>query len=155
MEFDELVQAIASLNAEDAFRVRLDASQWRTLGGYFTRHALRSGELLIRQGEVDRSVYFLGQGTLQVYADDGAANGTRVVMLRSGAMVGETGLFAALPHTANAEATSACIVWALRLPRFEELCSRMPNLAIEVLRGAGGVMAARLRAHLLRQAALA
>ncbi len=155
MEFEELVQAVQSLNAEDAFRVRLDLQQWRALGGYLTQHTLRAGEQLIRQGEVDRSAYFLGQGTMQVYADDGAASGTRVVILRAGAMVGETGLFAALPHTANVEATSACVIWALRLPRFEELCSRLPNLAIEVLRGAGGVMAARLRAHLLRQAALA
>ncbi|MEO8298719.1 MAG: cyclic nucleotide-binding domain-containing protein [Burkholderiales bacterium] len=156
MEFDELVQAVQSLNAEDTFRARLDIAQWRSLGGYLTQHPLRAGELLLRQGEVDRSAYFLGQGSLQVYSDEAAgAGGSRVVLLRPGALVGETGLFAAVPHTANVEAMSACVVWALRLPRFEELCSRMPALALEVLRGAGGVMAARLRAHLMRQAALA
>ncbi len=155
MEFDELVQAVQSLTADDAFRTRLDSHQWRALGGFLTQHPLRAGEVLIRQGEVDRSAYFLGQGSLQMYGDDAGHGGRRVVLLRPGSLVGETGLFGALPHTANVEAMTRCIVWALRLPRFEELSSRLPVLALEVLRGAGAVMAARMHAHVMKQAALA
>ena len=153
MEFEELVQAVQSLNTDDAFRARLDRVQWRTLAGYLTPHTLRSGELLIREGEVDRSAYFLGRGSLQVYRVQ-SQGGQRVVLLRPGAMVGETGLFAAAPHSVQVEAMSPCIVWALRLPRFEELCSRTPNLAVEVLRGAGAVIAARLRAQVDQPAAV-
>jgi CRP/FNR family transcriptional regulator, cyclic AMP receptor protein len=155
MEFEELVQAVQSLNVEDAFRVRLDGHQWRTLSSYLTPHALPAGTVLIREGEMDRSAYFLGQGSLQVFRPQAPAGTARVVMLRPGAMVGESGLFSGAPHTASVEAMTASTVWALRLPRFEELCSRMPTLALEVLRGAGGVMAARVRAHIVKQAAVA
>ena len=64
---------------------------------------------------------------------------------------GEPGLFADGPRTANVEAMTPCIVWALRLPRFEELGQRVPAVALEALRAAGAVMATRLRANMARQ----
>ena len=37
MEIDELVQAIQTLNADDAFRARLSAEQWRSIAPYLPR----------------------------------------------------------------------------------------------------------------------
>ena len=45
----------------------------------------------------------------------------------------------------------ACVVWALRGPRMEELAQRSPVLALELLRAAGAVMAVRMRANMTRQ----
>jgi CRP/FNR family cyclic AMP-dependent transcriptional regulator len=151
MTHEELLQTIQSLNAEDAFRPRLDPAQWRTFLQYLTQHELRSGELLVKQGDQDRTLYFLGQGTLQVYATGGAPGSNKIAILRAGAMCGEPGLFADGTRTANVEAMTPCVVWALRLPRFEELCARMPVVALEVLRSAGTVMALRMRANVTRQ----
>ena len=50
---------------------------------------------------------------------------------------------------------TACIVWALRGPRLEEMAQRSPALALEVLRAAGGVLAARVRANQAKQTAFA
>jgi len=44
-----------------------------------------------------------------------------------------------------------CVVFALRGPRLEELAQRLPALALELLRAAGGVMAVRMRATLAKQ----
>ncbi|HWH72889.1 MAG TPA: cyclic nucleotide-binding domain-containing protein [Methylibium sp.] len=151
MTIDDLLHAIQSLNAEDAFRPRLDPGQWRTFLGYLTRHEVRAGDMLLRQGEIDRTVYFIGQGMLQVYVAGAAPGTSKIAILRAGAMVGEPGLFADGARTATVEAMTPSIVWALRLPRFEELCARMPVIAIEVLRSAGAVMALRMRANLTRQ----
>lgn len=151
MTHEELLQAIQSLNAEDAFRPRLDPSQWRTFLQYLTRHEIRSGDLLLKQGDMDRTLYFLGQGTLQVYATGGAPGSSKIAILRAGGMCGEPGLFADGERTANVEAMTPCVVWALRLPRFEELCARAPVIALEVLRAAGTVMALRMRANISRQ----
>lgn len=151
MTHEELLQAIQSLNAEDAFRPRLDPSQWRTFLQYLTRHDVRSGDLLLKQGDMDRTLYFLGQGTLQVYATGGAPGSNKIAILRAGGMCGEPGLFADGERTANVEAMTPCVVWALRLPRFEELCARAPVIALEVLRAAGTVMALRMRANISRQ----
>ena len=147
MGIEELIRAIQSLNTEDAFRARLDLAQWRTLGGFLMPRAVRPGELLIKQGDVDRSVYFLGQGSLQVYVGGPAAGSSRIVMLRPGAMFGEAGLFSDGAHTANVESMTACAVWVLRLPRFEEMVQRSPQIALEFMRAAGGVLVARMRAN--------
>ena len=64
MEINDLVHAIQTLNAEDAFRPRLTPDQWRVIAPYLTRHDIRAGDLLIKQGDTDRTMYFLGQGSL-------------------------------------------------------------------------------------------
>jgi CRP/FNR family cyclic AMP-dependent transcriptional regulator len=151
MDSTGLIQAIQTLNTEDAFRPRLDAQQWRTFTQYLTPHELRSGDLLVKQGDHDRTVYFLGQGSLQVFVTGGAPGSSRIAIMRPGAMVGEPGLFGDGPRMANIEAMTACTVFALRLPRFEELAARVPSVALEVLRGAGAVMGQRMRANLTKQ----
>ena len=151
MEIDELVQAIQTMNAEDAFRARLSVEQWRTIAPYLTRHEIRAGDLLIKQGDDDRTLYFLAQGNLQVFVTGGLPGSQRIAILRSGSVVGEPGIFGASPRMANVEAMTPCVVHALRGPRLEELAQRSPALALELLRSAGAVMAARMRANLAHQ----
>jgi len=152
MEIDELVQAIQTLNAEDAFRARLSVEQWRQISPYLTRHQIRAGDLLIKQGDGDRTMYLLAQGSLQVFVTGGPPGSSRIAILRAGSVVGEPGLFGDSPRMANVEAMTPCVVYALRGPRLEELAQRLPQLALELLRTAGGVMAARMRATMARQA---
>jgi len=152
MDIDELVRAVQTLNAEDAFRPRLSFDQWRTLAPYLGRHEIRAGDLLIKQGDADRSMYFISQGSMQVFVTGGPPGSNKVAILRAGAVVGEPGLFGDTPRTANVEAMTPCVVWALRGPRMEELAQRSPALALELLRAAGAVMATRMRATLAKQA---
>ena len=151
MDINDLVQAIQTLNSEDAFKARLSPEQWRIVAPYLTRHELRSGDLLIKQGDTDRSTYFLSQGSLQVFVTGGAPGSSRIAILRAGSIIGEPGLFSDGYRMANVEAMTACVVWALRGPRLEELAQRSPALALELLRAAGGVMATRMRAAMSKQ----
>lgn len=151
MDAIELIQAIQTLNTEDAFRPRLDAAQWRLFTQYLTRHELASGQALVTQGERDRTLYFLGQGSLQVYVSGGEPGASRIGIMRPGAICGEPGLFVDVPRMAHVEAMTPCVVFALRLPRFEEMVARSPAVALEVLRAAGAVMVQRMRINLTRQ----
>jgi CRP-like cAMP-binding protein len=151
MDINELVQALQTLNADDAFRARLSVDQWRLIAPYLTRHEIRAGDLLIKQGDADRTMYFLEQGSLQVFVTGGPPGSSRIAILRTGSVVGEPGLFGDSPRMANVEAMTPCVVWALRGPRLEELAQRQPALALELLRTAGGVMAMRMRANLAKQ----
>lgn len=151
MDFEQLVQAMQTLNAEDAFRPRLTLDQWRVISPYLTRHEIRAGDLLIKQGDTDRTMYFLGQGSLQVFITGGPPGTNRIAILRAGSVVGEPGLFSDGARMANVEAMTPCTVWALRGPRLEELAQRSPALALELLRAAGNVMSMRMRANLQRQ----
>jgi CRP/FNR family transcriptional regulator, cyclic AMP receptor protein len=155
MDFTELVNAIQTLNTEDAFRARLNAEQWRTIGPYFTQHDIRAGDLLIKQGDADRSMYFLGRGSLQVFVTGGPPGANRIAILRPGSVVGEPGLFGDGPRLASVEAVTPSVVWALRGPRLEELAQRSPALALELVRAAGGVMAQRMRANMANKMPIA
>jgi CRP/FNR family cyclic AMP-dependent transcriptional regulator len=151
MDISQLVQALQTLNAEDAFRPRLTLDQWRLIAPFLTRHEIRAGDLLIKQGDADRTMYFLEQGSLQIFVTGGPPGSNRIAILRAGSVVGEPGLFGDSPRMANVEAMTPCIVWALRGPRLEELAQRQPALVLELLRTAGGVMATRMRANLAKQ----
>jgi len=151
MDITALVQALQTLNAEDAFRPRLTVDQWRLIAPYLTRHDIRAGDLLIKQGDADRTMYLLEQGSLQVFVTGGPPGSNRIAILRAGSVVGEPGLFGDSPRMANVEAMTPCVVWALRSPRLEELAQRQPALVLELLRTAGGVMATRMRANLAKQ----
>ena len=129
MEINELVQAIQTLNAEDAFRARLNLEQWRTIAPYLTRHDIRSGDLLIKQGDADRSMYFLAQGSLQVFVTGGPPGSSRIAILRAGSVVGEPGLFGETARMANVEAMTPCVVWALRGPRLDRNLPHFLTLA--------------------------
>ena len=151
MQLDDLIQEIGTLNAEDALRTTFTSQQWQQVGAYLTRHELRAGDVLIKEGYNDRYVYFLAQGTLQVFASQVAPGGRRIAILRAGSVVGEPGLFGEGARMANVEVMTLCVVYALPSPRFTELTQRLPILALELLRSAGQVMAIRMRANLVNQ----
>lgn len=148
MDIQELFDAVHSLNADDAFKPRLSLEQWRLLQPYLTRHATRAGDLLVKQDDHDRTMYLLESGTLQVFVSQAKPGVSRLSILRAGSVVGEAGLFSDQPRMANVEAMTACVVWALRGPRLEELSARNPALALELVRAAAAVMGVRMRANI-------
>ena len=150
MDITTLVHAVQTLNAVDAFKVGLGAQHWQALEPYLARHNLRAGDLLIRQGDADRSAYLLEQGNLQVFITSGPPGRHRIAILRPGSLVGESSLFAEVPRSANVEAMTPCVVWALSQARLEELCTEAPWLALQVTRAAGAVLAFRMRDNLVR-----
>jgi len=150
MDITALVHAVQDAKAADAFGADLETQHWTTLQPYLARLVLRAGALLIRQGDGDRCAYLLEQGNLQVFVSGAPPGRQRIAVLRPGALVGEATLFAAVPRSANVEAMTPCVVWALAAARFEELCARSPPLALPVMRAAGAVMAVRMHDNLVR-----
>jgi len=148
MDIHDLNSAVQSLNTPDAFKPRLTAEQWRAFQTYLTRHEVRSGDLLVKQDEHDRTMYLLERGNLQVFVSNAKPGVSRLSILRAGSVVGEAGLFSDQPRMANVEAMSASVVWALRGARLEELIARNAPLALEVIRAAAAVMGVRMRANI-------
>jgi CRP/FNR family cyclic AMP-dependent transcriptional regulator len=148
MDIQELFDAIQSLNAPDAFKPRLSPDQWRALQTYLSRHEIRAGDLLVKQADHDRTMYLLERGTLQVFISNPKPGVSRLSILRAGSVVGEAGLFSDQPRMANVEAMTACVVWALRGARLEELMVRNATLALELVRAAAAVMGVRMRANI-------
>lgn len=147
MSTDALIDAVRTLNTADGFRPRFDGGQWRAFALALQAIQLRPGEALIRAGETDRTVFFIGQGNLQIFVPGGAgAVGSRrpVTLLRPGAVVGEAALFADLPRQEQVEAVSQVQAFGLTRARFQEISLRQPALAVEILRALGAVMVGRV-----------
>jgi len=100
MPVENLLQAVQTLNADDAFRARLDAGQWRQLSAFMQQFKLRAGDTLIRYRDMDRVMYLLESGTLQVFVPDSGPARRPVAILRPGAVVGEPTLFGETPRMA-------------------------------------------------------
>ena len=73
-----------------------------------------------------------------------------MAILRAGAVAGEPALFGETPRMAQIEAMSPAVVWALSRARMEEFAQQQPDIAFELLRACGAVMAVRMRANLER-----
>ena len=91
MNVQHLVQAVQTLNAYDAFRPRFSPENWRVVGSYLIRREMKSGDVLIYQGDSDRTMYFIESGTLQVYVRGTATSAAKIALLRAGAISGRSG----------------------------------------------------------------
>lgn len=151
MDITALIDAIARRRGDQPFPARLSAEQWALLGdGALQRRELAPGELLIRRGEVGDAAYLVESGRLQVFVTGGPPRSHRVATLTAGTIVGEPGWFAPTERMAHVEAVTSSVVWGLAAGRIDSFAQRAPALAIELLRAAGAVMAARMRANLER-----
>ena len=150
MSVVNLVQAIQTLNAYDAFRPRFSPENWRVVGAYLIRRDMKSGDVLIYQGDSDRTMYFIESGTLQVYVRGTATSAAKIALLRAGAIVGEPALFGETVRMAQVDAIAPSVIWALSRPRLDEMLASQPELAYEILRASGAVMAERMRGTLER-----
>jgi CRP/FNR family cyclic AMP-dependent transcriptional regulator len=148
----ELVEAVRTLNAADAFRPRFTAGNWRIVAAYLVRQALRSGDTLISQGEPGRTAFLVEAGTLLVRVGRQDGQAAPIALIRAGAMVGEPALFGEMPRMAQVDAISPCVVWALDRLRLDELLASHPALACELLRAAGTVMTRRVQAMVAHRA---
>jgi CRP/FNR family transcriptional regulator, cyclic AMP receptor protein len=144
MRFDvsALVNAIVHDQAEDSLRNPFTTAQWDTLAPYLQPVALSSGDVLMRQGDVDSTLYLVESGTLSVHYED-AKGRVRLAMVGAGTVLGEGGFFSHHERRATVQAAAACKLWALVALRYTELCNRQPAIALALTQAAGRVLALR------------
>ncbi len=138
-----LAQAIAHCHASDALRCQFNQPHWDILAGYLQPFSLNSGQVLMEQGALDRTLYFVESGTLSVHYEDEKAR-VRMALVGSGTVLGEGAFFSHLPRTATVNASTACKLWCLTPVRFLELANRHSPIALELTMAMGSVMAKRL-----------
>lgn len=138
-----LAQAIAHCHASDALRCQFNQPHWDILAGYLQPFSLNSGQVLMEQGALDRTLYFVESGTLSVHYEDEKAR-VRMALVGAGTVLGEGAFFSHLPRTATVNASTACKLWCLTPVRFLELANRHSPIALELTMAMGSVMAKRL-----------
>ena len=122
----------------------LNPVTWRVLAEALVPEVSDKRASVIREGEVDRSVYFVESGMLRVYCAD---NGSRLqlAVVDPGSVVGEGGFFA--PDTtrnASVEAIEVSLLWKLSQEHFEAMAAAHPEEALALVLYLGGVMRGRM-----------
>ncbi|BDT69863.1 hypothetical protein os1_40550 [Comamonadaceae bacterium OS-1] len=138
-----LMDALVLNKAQDGLNLKLSSAQWEALAHFLQPLTLAQGDVLFKQGAMDRTLYFVASGSLSVHFED-AESRIRLAIVGAGSVVGEGGFFTAMPRSATVQAGSTCVLWSLSPMRFTEMTHRKPELALAVAMGAGAVVAKRL-----------
>ena len=144
MNVQQLVQAIAALDAHDALPCKLSMEEWRTLAPYLSVRFLRSGEPLMQEGDCDRELFILAEGELEV-----RIQGNVVATLQPGTVVGEGTFFSGQPRSATVVPSRPGVAWSLHWDKFELLSHKQPKLAVDLIKGLAAVLATRMREAVL------
>lgn len=108
----------------------VDPEYWSRLLAYMEVKRFRPGDVLIKQGAVDRGMYIVRQGRLAVLvaARDGERV-RRVGTIESGSVVGEQALLDGKPRSATITALCESELLRLSFEAFRQLQTTIPELA--------------------------
>ncbi len=127
----------------NAFRPAFATGDWRVFASYCIVRRLPAGYRVAIPGRADRTLRFVVEGSLW---QEAAGNASRTKALLPGAIVGEDAVFSDEAGTVDVRTLEDSVVLELSLARQKELTASCPEVAFELLRAAGAVIAARGRA---------
>ena len=120
-------------------------AHWDRLLQFVERRAFRSGEEVIRRGDVDRALYIVVDGNLEARVTESRGGRGAAVPVPSGSVIGEIGFFDGQPRTATVTAVTDGEMLRLSFDSFQTLAVREPDLAQAMLLDLGRILAIRLR----------
>lgn len=101
---------------------------------------VQEGATVFREGDVDRSLYVLLHGGLDILTRGRG----RVHRMEAGEVLGEVGLVSALPRTATAVASRSSMLLELDADALQELFAGRPRIGWIVMRNLAATLAERL-----------
>lgn len=144
MKVEQLVEAIAALDAHDALQCKLTLDEWKKLAPYLSMRFLKQGDVLMKMGEAERELFILADGELQVTLHESV-----IASLMPGTVVGEGTFFSGQPRSATVSASKPGVAWTLSWEKFDAMAVKHPKLALDLVRGLAAVLAIRMREAIL------
>ncbi len=129
----------------------LNEAQMRAIAAILRRGRARAGEVILREGDVGRSLYVLVSGTVEttkamgVPGPDGAPRRKVLVRMSAPQSFGEIGLLEESPRSATVRAATDCEYLELRREDFERLVGSDVHLAYVLVRNIASSLIQRLR----------
>ncbi len=142
-DISRLIEAIASNKSDDTLGRFMPPAAWDVLAGYLSKEKVERGHVLIAEGALDRTLYFIETGVLRVHY--GGRNGDmNIALLGPGAVVGEGSFFSEIPRNATVQATQSATVWGLNPERFATLSKKDSVTALALAMALGAVLSTRM-----------
>jgi CRP/FNR family transcriptional regulator, cyclic AMP receptor protein len=138
-----LRDAVNANSGEDTLGRFMPASAWDVLAEYLTDEKVERGHVLIAQGALDRTLYFVESGVLRVHRGHSNAE-LQLAILGPGSVVGEGTFFSHIERNATVMATQAAVLWCLTPRRFEVMCKKHPEAALSLAMALGAVVSTRM-----------
>jgi CRP/FNR family transcriptional regulator, cyclic AMP receptor protein len=139
---------------ENQPRVSLDSltlpgwsdADWGKLLAHITPRKYRESEVVIQRGAVDRALYFVAAGALEVGVThvDGVSI-SPLARVGAGSVIGEQSFFDGQPRSANIWAVRDGELLQLGFEEFQKFSAAEPVLARDLLFTLGCVLSSRLR----------
>ncbi len=139
-----LLAAFVQNHGEDALSRTVTPAHWASLASYMQCFTLEPGQILIKQGLQDRTLYFVEAGSLSVHFED-ANQRIRLAVVGAGSVLGEGGFFSHLPRNATVQSATHCRMWQIDPLRFAELSHRLPAAALALTMALGAIVCKRMQ----------
>ena len=138
-----LVAAVNANKSDDTLGRFMPERAWQVLSEYLSQNTVERGHVLIAEGALDRTLYFVESGILRVHY--GSRNGELLIALVApGSVVGEGSFFSEVPRNATVQATQPCVLWELTPGQFATLSKKDPETALALAMALGAVLATRM-----------
>ena len=138
-----LIEAVALNTADDSLGKIMTPLHWEAMLPFLLPFFLGQGQMLIAQGSLDQTLYFLESGSLSVHYEDEAGR-VHLAILNAGSVVGEGGFFAHMPRNATVQAVGDCKLWNLTHSRFADLSQKRPKVALALSMALGAIVSRRM-----------
>jgi CRP/FNR family transcriptional regulator, cyclic AMP receptor protein len=142
-DLGRLKEAVHSNSSDDTLARFLPPSAWDVLAEYLTHEKVERGHVLIAQGALDRTLYFVESGVLRVHRGHNNAE-LQLAVLGPGSVVGEGAFFSHIERSATVQATQGAVLWALTPRKFEVMSKQHPQTALALAMSLGAVVSTRL-----------
>lgn len=117
------------------FAKDLDSDQCASLAQRITTRTLRNDEILIKEGDVDSTLYIIAEGMLAVERAAGAGDPITLHILKQGDLAGEMGFVDGNEHTATLRSVGDSLVASITRDNLESFLSDDPKIVYGVMRG--------------------
>jgi CRP-like cAMP-binding protein len=142
-DLSRLQEAVNSNGSEDTLGRFMPQSAWDVLAEYLQQERVDRGHVLIAQGALDRTLYFLETGILRVHRGHQNAQ-LQLAVLGPGSVVGEGAFFSHTERNATVQATQPSVLWTLTPRRFEAMSQQHPQAALALALALAAVVSTRM-----------
>jgi len=119
---------------------------WTKLCAHTETIGFTPGQVFIRQGDTDRALYLVVEGTLEVLSPhEYGGKSKRIGTIEAGSVMGEQSFLDGKPRSMTIRAVTDGKALRLSLEAFEVLAARDPQLGLAILLDLGRVVSLRLR----------
>lgn len=129
----------------DELQLGWSEEAWAKLLSHTEPQRFRAGETVIQRGALDRVLYFIAAGALEVGAYPLGESGAPIARVGMGSVIGEQSFFDGQPRSMNVWAVGDGELLRLTPDAFETFGKEEPALARDLLLALGRVLSVRLR----------